>query len=74
MTLVPTCPRCFGLILLPVHRHYDLKSACRCGYPESVTWDDFPAQRRAQAEADEAAAAEARDRLERLRSKVRRVA
>lgn len=42
MSLLNECPDCFGLIAMPGST---LSSACRCGYPDTVTWDDFPALR-----------------------------
>lgn len=40
MSLLPECPCCFGLMTRS--KRSTLSSACRCGYPEKVTWDDFP--------------------------------
>lgn len=39
MTDLRDCPCCGGILNVP--RHYKLRSACRCGFPTKVTWDDF---------------------------------
>ena len=36
------CPCCFGILDVPAS--YKLSSACRCGFPETVTWSEFPAR------------------------------
>lgn len=46
MALVPSCPCCGGLMTGNIRT--TLTSACRCGFPAKVTWDDFPALREEQ--------------------------
>jgi hypothetical protein len=46
------CPCCFGILNVP--SHYKLTSACRCGYPQVVTWDNFPDRSDLEKLADEA--------------------
>jgi hypothetical protein len=40
VSLLPECPCCGGLMTLS--KQSTLSSACRCGFPDEVTWDDFP--------------------------------
>jgi hypothetical protein len=43
MSLLPECPCCGGLMTGNIRT--TLSSACRCGYPEKVTWNQFKEKR-----------------------------